>query len=534
MGKKNYQFKTLTELFDKATRLWASRPFSQYVDGSQSYTYSSFKEAVLRIDKLLNSYGVLPSDKVAILSENKPNWTVAFFSSVVFTRVAVPMLPGCSEAEVDKILDHSECKAIFISKTQLSKLPADKRESLALIVDIDDFSVISGKEAAEVPEYSAPLPETDTLATIIYTSGTSGQAKGVMLSHGNLSHSVMEAFHAQYADQNDRWMSILPMAHAYEMAFGMLYPVYAGASVYYIHGLPTPRILLDAMKKVRPALICTVPLIIEKIYKTIRKKVDNSKLLSWMDKHTPGLLHLILGLRLNKSFGGKIKFFGIGGAKLNPDVEDFLHRCRFNYAIGYGLTETSPLICNACVGKTAVGSIGVPAYGVQVRLDNVNPRTGEGEIMAKGPNVMLGYYKDPERTASVISEDGWLHTGDLACVDSKGRYYIKGRLGNVILGSNGENVYPEEIEEVINNYPSVSESLVVERDHKLVALVKMEDGTDEKGGKLGRELLEYINKRVRRNSALTRIIFVKEAFKKTATQKIRRFLYRQQDEENQN
>ena len=250
-----------------------------------------------------------------------------------------------------------------------------------------------------------------------------------------------------------------------------------------------------------------------------------------MDKHTPGLLCKILGFQLNKNLGGKIKFFGIGGAKLNPDIERFLYRSGFNYAIGYGLTETSPLITNACVGKTAVGSIGVPAYGVEVRLHNVNAQTGEGEIIARGPNVMLGYYKDPERTASVIEPDGWFHTGDLAVRDEKGRYYIRGRLGNVILGANGENIYPEEIEEVINNYPSVSESLVVERDKKLVALVKMEEGAENSFSSLAEKIRTYVNERVRKNCSLSRVEFVTEAFKKTATQKIRRFLYREKNGE---
>ncbi|MBQ2522403.1 MAG: AMP-binding protein [Bacteroidales bacterium] len=523
--QKFYSFETLAALFDEATQMWKDEPFAQFVDGGQYYTYNSFKDKVFSLHDQLQRCGVGAGDKVAILAENMPHWTVSFFACVRFGAVAVPLLAGCSAAELEKILAHSEAKVLIISQSQLPKLSEADRTRLAAVIDIEDFHFIATSGDAPAPGTDA-LPERNTLATIIYTSGTSGQAKGVMLSHGNLSHSVLEAWHAQKATHKDRWMSILPMAHAYEMAFGMLYPIYAGASVYYIHGLPTPRILLDAMRKVRPALICSVPLIIEKIHKVMRKKVAEKPLLTWMDAHTPWLLDKLLGRELNKNLGGKIKFFGIGGAKLNPEVERFLHRSGFNYAIGYGLTETSPLITNACVGKTAVGSIGVPAYGVEVRLDNVNPQTGEGEIIARGPNVMLGYYKDPERTASVMEPDGWFHTGDLAVCDKKGRYYIRGRLGNVILGANGENIYPEEIEEVLNNYPSVSESLVVERDKKLVALVKLEEGVEALTA-LGEKIKTYVNERVRKNSALARVEFVKEAFKKTATQKIRRFLYRE-------
>ena len=240
---------------------------------------------------------------------------------------------------------------------------------------------------------------------------------------------------------------------------------------------------------------------------------------------------------LYKTFGGKLKFFGIGGSKLDPVVEDFLKKAGFPYAIGYGLTETAPLICNACVGKTAVGSIGVPAYNVQVKLQNVNPETGEGEIVAKGDNVMLGYYKDPERTRSVLTDDGWFRTNDLACVDSKGRYYIKGRLNNMILGPSGENIYPEEIEQVINHFGGVNESLVMERDGKLVALVKFDDNVlnwaqayedkfFENLQAKKKAVLDYVNKHVGKSSKVNSVEIVKDNFEKTATQKIRRFKYK--------
>ena len=245
----------------------------------------------------------------------------------------------------------------------------------------------------------------------------------------------------------------------------------------------------------------------------------------------------MIGKKLYKTFGGKLKFFGIGGSKLDPTVEEFLNKARFPYAIGYGLTETAPLITNACVGKTVVGSIGVPAYNVEVKLQNVNPETGEGEIIAKGDNVMLGYYRDPERTRAALTDDGWFRTNDLACVDSKGRYYIKGRLGNMIVGPSGENIYPEEIEQVINDIRGVEESLVIERDGKLVALVKFDEefvdwNTLEKEEQFYEKLearkkavMDYVNKRVSKQSKIGEVNAMKESFEKTATQKIRRFKY---------
>lgn len=524
------QNNTLFKLFEYSAARWHGRPMASYIDGTQAYTYGSFQEKVLKMSVLLARHHVY-GGKVAILAENCPNWTVAFFASAAMGRVAVPILPASSQMEVSNILDHSESEALFVSARQLRKVEEGLRKKMKLIVDIDTFDVISALDDEETEQNRKvavrnAAPQPNDLAVIIYTSGTSGSPKGVMLSHGNLIHSILEAWHAQKAGYRDRWLSILPMAHAYEMALGMLYPLSVGAQVYYLKGMPVPSVLLEAMRQVRPTIILTVPLIIEKVYKSVCRTVDADRRLSLMRRRVPWLLDILLGAKLRKMTGGCLKFFGIGGAKLSPEVEAFLHRIRFPYAIGYGLTETAPLVCNACVGRTRVGSIGVPAYGVEVRLDNVDPATGEGEIVARGRNVMLGYYKDPSRTAKAIRQDGWFHTGDLAAMDAKGRFYIRGRLNNVILGATGENIYPEEIEFVINSYPGVGESLVVERGRDLVGLVHMEEGAEH--GSLAdaaKSILEYVNKRVNKQSTLARIEMLTEPFKKTATQKIRRFLY---------
>ena len=472
---------TLFKLFEYSTARWHGHPMASYIDGTQAYTYGSFQEKVLKMSVLLARHHVY-GGKVAILAENCPNWTVAFFASAAMGRVAVPILPASSQMEVSNILDHSESEALFVSARQLRKVEEGLRKKMKLIVDIDTLGVLSAQNDGETEQNRKvtvrnAAPQPNDLAVIIYTSGTSGSPKGVMLSHGNLIHSILEAWHAQKAGYRDRWLSILPMAHAYEMALGMLYPLSVGAQVYYLKGMPVPSVLLGAMRQVRPTIILTVPLIIEKVYKSVCRTVDADRRLSLMRRRTPWLLDILLGAKLRKMTGGCLKFFGIGGAKLSPEVEAFLHRIHFPYAIGYGLTETAPLVCNACVGRTRVGSIGVPAYGVEV-------------------HVMLGYYKDPSRTAKAIRQDGWFHTGDLAAMDARGRFYIRGRLNNVILGATGENIYPEEIEFVINSYPGVGESI-----------------------------LEYVNKRVNKQSALARIEMLTEPFKKTATQKIRRFLY---------
>lgn len=381
------------------------------------------------------------------------------------------------------------------------------------------------------------MPMPDDIATIIYTSGTTGNAKGVVLSHRNLTSCVASCFHAQPRNEKDRWLSILPMSHTLELTLGVLYPMYVGACVYYMSKPPVPALLLKAIQAVKPTTMLSVPLIIEKIYRSsIVPTIKKSRVLSWMNTHMNLLMCKIIGLKLKKTFGGHLSFFGIGGAKLDTEVETFLLRAGFPYAVGYGLTETSPLL-SFTVGKTrAPGSIGYTVKNVELRLDNINPETGEGEIVAKGPNVMLGYYKDPERTRKAFTADGWFRTNDLACIDEKGRYYIKGRLSNMILGSSGENIYPEEIEQVINGIDDVDESIIVPRDGKLVALVTFnenvidwnQEGEDEFFRKIEEykaRILGIVNKNVNRTSKVSAVQILREPFEKTATRKIRRFKY---------
>ena len=437
---------TLFKLFTYSTSMWPDRHMASFIDNTQHYTYTTFGKKVMEISALMERQR-LHSSKIAILSENCPNWTVAFFASAGMGRVAVPILPASSPMEVSNILTHSESEAIFISARQLPKIDETLRKKMKLIIDIETLDTIHALTDEETEQDNRndvqnTEPQPDELAAIIYTSGTSGCPKGVMLSHRNLTYSILQAWHAQKANHRDRWLSILPMAHAYEMALGMLYPFSVGASVYYLKGMPVPSVLLEAMQQVRPTIILTVPLIIEKVYKSVCRTVETDKRLNWMRCRTPWLLDILLGIKLKQMMGGCLKFFGIGGAKLTPEVEAFLHRLHFPYAIGYGLTETAPLVCNACVGKTKVGSIGVPAYGVTVRLANVDPLNGEGEIVAKGRNVMMGYFKDTDRTAKAIDKNGWFHTGDLAAMDAKGCFYIRGRLNNVILGATGVIISP--------------------------------------------------------------------------------------------
>ena len=534
-----HNFQTLAEVFDYATTKYSKRPAYGLIEGDQNYTYASFRETCRRLSRQLSNFGINSGDKVAIFSQNMPNWPVAFFAITAFGRIAVPLLTELTENEITNILTHSETKALFVSRRLYAKVPKDILDRMHIVIATDDLEILQTGEAAYTCDGSISNPLPDGVACLIYTSGTTGAAKGVMLTHKNFCVNIRASWDAHHVRRRDVFISILPLAHTYEMSIGMLYPFAVGAKVYYLMRPPTPSILLPNFKKYRPTCMLSVPLVIEKIYHaSIVPTIRKSRFLRWLQKGFPLLLDRLVGLRLKKTFGGRLKFFGIGGAKLDGEVETFLRRARFPYSIGYGLTETAPLIGYARVGQTCVGSFGRPAYGVQLRLDNVNPETGEGEIVAKGDCVMKGYYKDYKRTCQVLSSDGWFRTGDVACRDRHGRFFIKGRLGSVILGPDGENIYPEEIESVINNIKDISESLVVKRDGHLVALVHFNDNVldwnydnhDRFISDLERrkkEILEFVNTHVSRSSRIKEVEVEEKPFDKTATMKIKRFLYKE-------
>jgi len=348
----------------------------------------------------------------------------------------------------------------------------------------------------------------------------------------------------QWIDENDRFLSVLPLSHTYENTLGLILPMLGGACVYYLRKPPTPVVLIPAMAEVKPTMMLTVPLIMEKIY-------FNKILPAFREKFILRLLYKIpffrkilnkaAGKKLYATFGGNLKFYGIGGAKLNRSVEQFLIEAKFPYAIGYGLTETAPLLAGANPSKSVFESTGPAIEEIELIINNPDKKTGEGEIWAKGPNIMKGYYKEPVMTAEVLTPDGWFKTGDLGTLDSRNNLFIRGRLKNMIVGASGENIYPEEIESVINNFRFVVESLVVQQKGKLVAMVHinmeelekkyqhmkedMSEKYEEKKEELLAELKEYVNSHVNKFSQITKVIFQPAPFQKTATLKIKRFLY---------
>lgn len=516
--------------------------------GQTPLTYHESYQKMLEVSALLDRSGIKKGDKVAILGTSMPNWVIAYFGIMQIGAVAVPLLPDFMPAEIENILIHSDSKAIFFSDSLKSKISSINTERLPVQIRMEDFSVIghpefvSGVVTGDTMIKSEVLE--DDIAVIIYTSGTMGKPKGVMLSHKNICFTAQKSGHIQPIVPEDRFLSILPLSHSYENTIGMVLPILSGACIYFLGKTPTPSLLLPALESVRPTIMLSVPLIMEKIYRgKILPGIQSKAITRTLYKMpvTRKIVNRKAGKMLMKTFGGEVKFFGIGGAKLDKHVEKFLIEAKFPYAIGYGLTETSPLLAGADPQNTRLQSTGPAMEGVTLTIHNPDKLTGEGEIWAKGPNVMKGYYKEPELTKSMFSEDGWFKTGDLGVMDEDRFLFIKGRLNNMIIGSNGENIYPEEIESVINNFQHVVESLVIQKKGKLVALVHFNEEEialryqhlkDEVADyiqfmieELIEQLQEYVNSRVNKFSRVQVVVAQPDPFKKTATQKIKRFLY---------
>ncbi|RLD91832.1 MAG: long-chain fatty acid--CoA ligase, partial [Bacteroidetes bacterium] len=482
-------------MLKNSAKLFKERPSLTSVDGTV-YTYEELDRASQHVAVLLKSAGVSKGDNVAILAENSPHWGIAYFGTLICGATTVPILPDFRALEVRSILEHAAVKTVFISGKLISRLNEGLPPTVEMVINTDDFQLLEIKKGVVSEPKGSPgeltrlneetnisvgdkgfyEAEGEELASIIYTSGTTGRSKGVMLTHTNLLSNAVQSGTVHKVVPEDRWLSVLPLAHTYECTIGMLVTLLNGAMVQYIDKAPTAAYLGPVLKKLQPTTMLTVPLIIEKIYRsTIRPKLTKSAPMRFLMKLGPTrkLLSKAAVKKLMSFFGGQIRFFGVGGAPLAPDVEKFLLEGGFPYAIGYGLTETSPMVAGFNPTNAVFHSVGKVMEGVSVRIDNPDPVTKEGEIVVRGSNVMKGYYKDEEKTAEVFTEDGYFRTGDLGIIDDKDIIFIKGRSKNMILGANGENIYPEEIEAVLNSREIVSESLVMEYKGKLTARVHL-------------------------------------------------------------
>ena len=560
---KDLERLTLKCVIERSAVLYAAKPCVSWVNG-KPIRYNEFYEQVKEVKLFMQEEGIGKGDKVAILSENSPNWGITYFAITTLGAVVVPILPDFRDNEVHHILRHSGCKAVFVSRKQFLKIEELESDLIKHRILIDDFTIILpettiAKLKNTISKTTRPLAKLkdsalkltglrssdvkeEDIACILYTSGTTGNSKGVVLTHRNLIFDALEVLTIQDIVETDRLVSLLPLPHTYECTIGFIMPIMQGASIYYLDKLPTPSVLLPALQKIKPTVMLTVPLIMEKIFKnkihpTLTANPISKVLYSFPP--TKKLLHYIAGKKLYKSFGGKLHFYGIGGALLSPDVEKFLRDSKFPYAIGYGLTETSPLIAGSNPALTKYRSTGTILSKIKVRIYDPDTKTGEGEIQVIGDIVMKGYYKDPERTKEVFTDDGWFKTGDLGIIKN-GYLYIKGRLKNVIIGASGENIYPEDIESVINQHHDVLESIVYESEGKIVArvhlnyeLIDKEHKTKRTNEKQMREFISRLLQDIRRDvnsqvstfSSIKRIIEQREPFVKTPTKKIKRYLY---------
>jgi len=545
---KQYNCLTFPALFSETLEKFGSCNAMALV-GQTPLTYNEVYSNIQALIAFYEKLGIKPGDKIAILSTNMPNWGIAYYAITFMGAVVVPILPDFSVSEIENIIKHSEAKAILVSKGLLQKLTSLNIDSLQYTIGIEELKVLNTSDSS-VKFDSSVLPDQayevkeDDMAAIIYTSGTTGSSKGVMLSHKNICSNATRSRMIHPIDETDRFLSILPLSHTYENTLGFVIPMICGSCIYYLGKAPVPSLLISALKEVKPTIMFSVPLIIEKIYKNKILPSINGKAVTKFLYQVPFFrkkLNAIAGKKLMDTFGGELTFFGIGGAKLSDQVELFLREAKFPYAIGYGLTETAPLLAGIGPALTKFKSTGPALVGVELKINNPDPQTQIGEVWAKGDNLMLGYYKEPEKTKEVLTKDGWFKTGDLAKMDEDNFLYIESRLKNMIVGASGENIYPEAIESVINNFKHVVESVVVEKKGKLVAMVyfnyeeleqqykhlkrEVEGYVDQQVDELLEELRVYVNSRVNKFSQVQMVVAQVDPFQKTATHKIKRFLY---------
>ena len=524
------------------------------LDGNTSYTYGEMANEIERLHVTFRELGIKEGDKIALCGRNCANWGLIFLAIQSYKAVAVSILPDFTAEGIHSLVNHSESKLLYAGPNVLKKINQAEMPGLTALVFMDDFSLkyaaneeyekaYAGVEETFKKEWpngltaddvNYPTDNIDELALINYTSGSTGNPKGVMLTHKNLSGNIDFAVKEIPHQEGDKVLSMLPIAHMFGLMFEFLYQVCDGAEVYFLTKAPTPTTLMKAFAQVHPFMILTVPLVIEKIIKGKVLPVINKPLMKVLWK-TPGiknLLHKKVGDTLLNAFGGKLRFLIIGGAALNEEVEKCMHDMHFMYCVGYGMTECAPLITYENWKKYLYRSCGKGIIGMELRIDSEDPTKKEGELQVRGVNVMAGYYKNEQATREAFTEDGWMRTGDLGIIDKDGNLFLRGRSKNMLLGPSGQNIYPEEIEDKLNSLPLVLESVVVQRDQKLVALVYPD--TTPTGQKLlaGRNIFEFmednrkeVNKQLPQYSQITTIEVVEKEFEKTPKRSIKRFLY---------
>ena len=518
----------------------------------ESFTYGDLAKQIARFHVFFETVGLKKGDKVALCAKNSARWGITFFAANTYEAVLVPILADFHPESVNSLVDHSESKVLLTDTDIWNKLDITKMPTVQAVFSSSDFSLLYSSDEkiqkacddldalfeAKYPagftaeNVSYPTDNDTELAIINYTSGTTSAPKGVMLRYECVSENVSFGQNRLPTGPGDQIVSMLPMAHMYGMMFELIYPICNGAAVFYLGKTPTPALLLGAMKEVKPYLVITVPLVMEKIFKSKVAPIVNKPAMKVLCA-IPGVNQLIFKKVRNtllEAFGGKIREIVMGGAALNPEVEKWFRKFKLPFTVGYGMTEAAPLLAYEDWREFASKSCGKAVDSVEVRIDSEDPYKKVGEIQARGNSIMSGYYKNEEATMAAFTEDGWMKTGDLGLLDKKGNIYIKGRSKNMILSANGQNIYPEEIEAEVNNQPYVIESVVIDRGTRLVALVytdqeKMKaEGVDVETFK--KDLMAAVNANMPAYSKLTLVEIMDQPFEKTPKMSIKRFMYK--------
>jgi len=536
------------ELFENTLKAHWNLPALTDHNGT-SFLYRDMAEEISRLHIVFKKANINKGDKIALMGRNSSRWAISFYGTLSYGAVIVPILNDFKPENVHHIINHSDAKMFILTDSNWENLDKTAMPEINCFLSLDNFSVLYSQQSElmqiseqikayfeeEYPDgftgehVKYHVEQPDELALINYTSGTTGFSKGVMLPYQSLwSNTRFASDWLTYVNPGDKFVSMLPMAHMYGLAFEILHKINKGCHIHFLPRVPNPKSVIDTFSAVKPTMVIAVPLVIEKIVKNRIFPVLREPKMKILLKIPVinGIIRKKICKKLNDAFGGIFFEIVLGGAPLNKEIEAFLKSIGFHYTVGYGMTECGPLITYTRWDNFKSGSVGKVVDRMEVKIDSVEPENIPGEILVKGVNNMLGYYKNPEATAEVMMKDGWMRTGDMGVIDKDGVLYIRGRNKALILSASGQNIYPEELESLLNNMPCVVESVVIQRKDKLVALVYPDlEKTDEELQTIMAENLKKFNQQVPNYSVLSEIKLKKDAFEKTPKQSIKRFMY---------
>ncbi|HQG53335.1 MAG TPA: AMP-binding protein [Bacteroidales bacterium] len=530
---------------------WEIEALSNYRE--QGLTYRQIGEKILMFHTFFKNIGIKEGDKIALVGRNSANWCTVYLTTVTFSAVIVPILPDFKPEDLINLINHSDATLLFIDDKIYETIDLGKIPQVKAIISLDNFNMICATDAGIKEKYLSieqkyleiypdlkpeevkfPGITNDKLAVISYTGGTTGFSKGVMLTHNSLTANVRFAQNHMPLKPGDPVVSFLPLAHTYGCAFEFLFPFTYGCHITILSKTPSPQIIVQAFKEIKPRLIISVPLVIEKVFKSQLLPVISKPYMKLL-LAIPGInkiLHKKIRGKLSESFGGRFHEIVIGGAPFNPEAERFFRKIGLNFTVGYGMTECGPLISYTSWDTTKLGGSGKPVDTLDVTIDSSDPLKEVGEILVRGENVMLGYYKNEKATREIIDENGWMHTGDLGLMDKDGNIFIKGRSKSMLLGPSGKNIFPDEIEAVINNMNYITESVVIMEDNKLIGLVypdyesiKKDNISDEQLQIILEQTRKAVNEKIPEFMAVHKFRLHPEEFEKTPKRSIKRFLY---------